>query len=547
MMRGTVRHPLPLLTLCAALMASGGLIGCEEPAEPPEEMVVLPDLPTPEQLAGPVCDPEAPLDPGDSLPRRLTNAEYRNSVEDLFGVELGDEVVFPPEEEMLGFDNNARALQLTPVHAERYMEAAENIVGRVLPRIEGVAPCDRAAESERACAARFIDEFGARVWRRPLTDRERARLLQLYDAGLGLEDGAYGTGIGLVLEAMLQSPNFLFRIEVGQPDAERPHLRRLNDYELASRLSYLIWRTTPDAELLAAAAAGELSSPEQLNAQAERLLADPRAREAWWTFFAQWLHLDEVDDLVRDPRFYPQFGINERSYMARSARDLVEQIIWESGDLRGLFNAEWTHPDDPPTADARTGLLAHPAVLAVTSTPTVTNPVYRGVFVREQILCTALPPPPPGLAVVAPDPDPRLTTREQFAEHAANPACSGCHALMDPIGFGFEHYDAIGQWRLTQNGHDVDARGELTATHDANGEFYGVAELSRALGGSEQVQRCVAIQVVRYGMGRNESQADACLLDALYTQAEAADFDFASMVRALVTHDAFRYIREDDA
>lgn len=539
-------------TLLAGLLLGATLPACEEGPPPSDPSVDAPVeaprtyLPPPR----PTCAPDAPLDPGAAMPRRLTTFEYHNTVRDLLGVELlPDEVRFPPEEESLGFDNNARALQLTPLHAEGYLVAAEKLAALYVARADDWLPCDRdemrtlGLDAQRACAAEVIADLGRRAWRRPLTDTEQGRLLALYDVGAEHSGPAFENGLTLVVEALLQSPNFLFRIEIGTPDPARPGLNRLSDHEVASRLSYLLWRSMPDAALLDAADAGALRTAAQIGAQAERLLADPRAREAWWTFFAQWLHIDEVDALVREPTYYPGFGDAERRYMLERARAFVEQVVWQRRDLRGLFDGPHTHPDDPSHIGPRRGVLAQPAVLAVTSTPAMTNPVHRGKFVREQILCAPLAPPPPGLAVVAPDPDPSLTTRQQFAEHSSNPTCAGCHDLIDPLGFGFEHFDAVGRWREIQNGHPVDAAGELLATLDVDGPYYGLDELSGRLAESEQVHRCVATQLFRYAHGRGETDADGCVLDALYLRAVEADHDFVALLVELVTDESFRYRR----
>lgn len=543
-MQRTVR--LPLRILLAGLLAVGAtLSACEE--GPPPRAPVNPEDTTrrlPAPPAKPVCDPDAALDPGLALPRRLTTLEYANTVRDLLGLELSSAVHFPIEEQSLGFDNNARALQITPLHAESYLTSAEDLAERYIAAMETWLPCDRAQlridglAAQRTCAEGVIADLARRAWRRPLSDAEYDRLMALYDVGAELEGPAFENGLAMVVEALLQSPNFLFRVEVGAADPERPGLNRLDDHEIASRLSYLVWRSMPDAELSAAADAGELHTPAQIAAHAARLMQDPRAREAWWSFFAQWLHLDEVDALVRDPTLYPGFGDGARRFMSQSARAFVEAAVWQARDMRRLYDGPFRHPDDPDHIERR-GVLAQPALLAVTSTPVMTNPVYRGVFVREQILCAPLAPPPPGLAVVAPDPDPRLTTREQFAEHSDNPTCAGCHVLIDPLGFGFEHYDAIGSRREIQNGHPVDATGEIVSTWDIDGEYYGLEALAEALAASEQVHRCVATQLFRYTYGRGEGDGDGCTLHRLYDRYVDAGYDFEAMLVALVTDPSF--------
>jgi len=183
--------------------------------------------------------------------------------------------------------------------------------------------------------------------------------------------------------------------------------------------------------------------------------------------------------------------------------------------------------------------------MAATSKPNQTSPVHRGVFVRERLLCTALPPPPPDVAATPPDPDPGLTTRERFAEHTADAACAGCHRLIDPLGFGFEHFDPLGRWRTREHGYPVDARGEVLATHDLDGPFDGVSELGAKLAGSDQVQRCVATQVFRFSFGRGENDIDACAIEAYARAFVDGGHRFDALLEAVVRSDAFRFRRTE--
>jgi hypothetical protein len=212
--------------------------------------------------------------------------------------------------------------------------------------------------------------------------------------------------------------------------------------------------------------------------------------------------------------------------------------------MRDLYAREFVVEGDPAHA-RRVGILSHPAVLAVTSTPTMTSPVHRGVYVREQVLCTPLPPPPPDAMVVAPDPDPNLTTREQFAIHSSEPACAGCHRLIDPLGFAFENFDAVGAWRDTQNDRLIDTSGEIIAAQDLDGPLTGVADLSTRLADSAFAHRCVVTQLVRYAFGRGEVPADACMLEDIQATYVAADYDFGALVTAVVETNSFRFRRGD--
>ena len=535
---------------------------CEEgpaPTHLPEPTPAPPVTP-----AMPTCAPGAKIDPGPTLPRRLTRLEYDNTIRDLFGFDPRIAIAeFPAEEESLGFDNNARALQVSPLHAELFLTAAEAIAAEAVTDLDALLPCPPGMLADD-CADAFIEGFGKRAWRRPLTVAEQARLKGLYAVGEALEGDPLHEGLQLVIEALLQSPNFLYRIEVGRPSAERPDLLALGPYEIAQRLSYLIWRSMPDEELLAAADADALDTVEAVAAQAERMLDDPRAREATWSFFAQWLRLDEVESLDRDPQWYPDFTPETRDLLLEESRLLIEDIVWVKRDLRGIYNASYSFMnkaladhygiEGPKTAQferveldptRRSGMLTTGAVMAVTAKPNMTSPIHRGIYVRKQVFCTALAPPPPNIVVVAPDPDPNSTTRERFAEHASNPLCASCHKLTDPIGFGFEHYDAVGRWRETENGFAIDPSGEVFATVDADGPFYGAPELSKRLAQSEQVQRCIATQVFRHSFGRGEGPTDDCTLSTAYDGLVESGFDYTALLTALIRSDAFRFRRKD--
>ena len=416
------------ITLLAII---GLLAGCEESPAP---YMPVPTDRTGEQTP-PVVDvvPKRCLDPsiltpGKTLPRRLSNDEYSNTVADLLRVQLVGGVSFPPEERALGFNNNARALQATPLHAERYMYAAEAAAELVVERIDDYLAC-YSGEPVDACVERFLTDMGGRAWRRPLTPVELDALMKLYRTQAEENGGIPDAGIRTAITALLQSPSFLYRIEVGIPIDGEVDLFALNSYEIASRLSYFLWRTMPDADLFTAAETGTLLTEDGLAAQVDRMLAHPKARAGFWQFFAQWLHLEDVEKLVKDPRYYPDFDEVVAARMKDDARAFIEDAVWsDEGSMRALFAREFTVVGDPDSV-ARVGVLSQPALLAATSKPNMTSPIHRGIFVREQLLCTALPPPPPDLMVVAPDPDPNLTTRQLFEAHSADPAVQDATSL----------------------------------------------------------------------------------------------------------------------
>ncbi|MEZ4464305.1 MAG: DUF1592 domain-containing protein [bacterium] len=555
-----MRRHLPLACLLL------GTFACEE-AAPPEAPPFLPPPVTasPSPPPRPVCDPTVLPDPGPALVRRLSRVEYDNTARDLLGEDTDVATQFAREEEMLGFDNNARALQVGALHAEQFMGAAELLAARAARRLDELLPCDPDVIGERECAVAFIDTFGRKAWRRPLTPEELDRLALVYDAARAMDAAPFADGVTLVIEELLQSPNFLYRIEVGTPHPTRPGIQVLEGYEVASRLSYLLWRSMPDDDLFDAASRDALASPTDLADQARRMLADPRAREGLWSFFEQWLRLDEVAGLEKDAGDFPFFDEDLKALLHEESRQFVEAVIWDDTlDMRDLFAGSFTFLNDRLAefygidgvqgADLRrveldprqrAGILTQGALMAVTSKARITSPVRRGVFVREHILCHALPPPPPNVPVIAPDPDPNLTTRERFAEHSTGPACKGCHQLIDPVGFAFEHYDAVGRWRDLESGHPVDASGALNATLDIDGPFDGAPEVARRLAQSEQVHRCVTTQVFRYAFGRGENPVDGCTQDGLYNAYVASGYDVRALFVAAVMTDTFRLRRAE--
>jgi hypothetical protein len=539
---------------------------------------------------------------------------------------------FPPEEEVNGFDNQSKSLQVSALHVEQYLYASEQLAEIIAQRFSSLSSCvpmdPNDPEEAESCIRHFIESFGKRAWRRPLTDNEVERLLSLYRVGVSgaLEDLAHpdahllgpidpiNDGITLLATGLLQSPHFLYRVEMGtknitdryegsareKQDRELGEVRSLSGFELANRLSYLLWRSMPDDELFAAAESGQLSDPDELLSQAERMLLDPRAAEGLWSFFEQWLALDEVIDSDKDPSAFPTFTRQLNILMETEARLFVEDVVFEQRDMRRLFDSpysfqnaalvahytaggegaqlsasrshespEWAFNvdtelspsereeaiEDLPKGESfervelnpvrRSGILTRGAVLSLTTKPNMGDPVHRGIYVRERILCTPLPPPPPDIVVVAPDPDPTLTTREQFSIHSSEPACAGCHRLVDPIGFGLERFDPVGRFRELENGKEIDDSGEVVSTLDLDGAFIGSAELAHKLAESEQVQRCVVLNVLRYAHGRSETSAELCDVDDLYQSYAESGYDMFALLSAIINSSNFRRLHFD--
>ena len=325
----------------------------------------------------------------------------------------------------------------------------------------------------------------------------------------------------------------------------------------------------PDDALLAAAEAGELSDSLLLRAQVDRMLIDPKADAAISDFHLQWLGLDELEVVEKDAVVYPDFDAELAVAMKEDTASFVRWVFAEGdGKLDTLLTGAFTLSTDPALlavygverpadhvagtplplpADQRAGLLTQPGMMARHAHANQTSPVHRGQVVRERLLlCGPLPPPPPDVDNVPPDPEPGSTTRERFEEHRANPSCSGCHNLIDGVGFGFEGYDGMGVFRTMDGGLPVDASGEILGTSDVDGTFDGAVELSQRLSGSDDVRSCVARQWFRYSLGRMDADEDVCANDELLDRFADSGYHLRTLVHEVVQSDAFRYRRTAD-
>ncbi|MBL4683544.1 MAG: DUF1592 domain-containing protein [Nannocystaceae bacterium] len=488
---------------------------------------------------------EAPL-------RRFTRRQYANAVRDLMGI-AADTQGLDDDEKAGPFDANVTA-PVSGVTVEQYRALAEAVGLEAMAKVEDLVACDPA---EATCADSFIVDFGRRAYRRPLTAEQSARYLALMDDADTFEDG-----VRMVVTAMLQSPNFLYVVETSLPDPGSDNIAVLDGYELASRLSLFLWNSIPDPELLDAARDGALDTPEGLRDEALRLLTDTRARDAVASFHTQWLGVDELEHTTKSTELFPEWSVSMRAAMENEMKHFAQAVVLQGdGKLETLLSADFSYIEDPlfelygvdkpsghtvgdPVAmdpTQRAGLLTHAGFLAAHAHPDQSGPIQRGVAVRTNLLCTPPPPPPPDVDAIPPSPDPMATTREIFEQHTADPACAGCHVLIDGIGLGFEGYDAIGAYRATENGPPVDQTGAVVGS-DVDGEFDGAVELANMLATSEDVRSCVARQWFRYAFGRIEDpQGDACSLEVLDAAFAESDYNVRELMVALVQTDAFRY------
>jgi hypothetical protein len=503
------------------------------------------------------CDPNK-IAPGPSFVRRLNRFEYNNTIRDLLGDTSNPADDFPSEEKRLGFDNNATALQVSPALAEQYMISAEALSATAITKMSSLVPCDPAgAAGADACATTFIDAFGQKAYRRPLTADEKTTLKGVFDVGARTD---FANGVRLVVQAVLQSAPFLYRLEFGNPPASGEKVVKLTSWEMASRLSYLIWQSMPDDELRTAAANDALTSKTDISAQVTRMMADPRARDVFAHFHEQWLHTEEIPNIEKDTSVFSTFSNSLVPFMAEETKRFLDYVVWDGpGTLEALLTSPTTFVNgqlatyygvsgasgstfsrvdlDPAT---HAGILTQGGLMAMLGKANQTAPVHRGKFVREQILCHLLSPPPPDIMIKAPDVSPTLSTRERFAAHRTQDVCATCHNLMDPIGLGLENYDGAGRYRTTENGETIDASGEVMQS-DIKGTFNGPVELAHKLVASKQVQGCVVKSWFRYAYGRAETTDDGCTLQGVGQKFETSQFNLKSLVVALTTTDAFLY------
>ena len=496
--------------------------------------------------------------PGPSYARRLNRFEYNNTVRDLLGDQTAPANDFPSEERRNGFDNNALALQVSPNLVEQYMNAAEKLAATAIANLSSLLPCDPVKDGEDACAQSFISAFGAKAFRHPLRSAETARLWSAFDAGRKLTD--FKTGIQVVIETTLQSPEFLYRVEFGSAPQGGQTVVKPTSFEMASRLSYLLWQSMPDDELRAAAQQDMLTTSAAIALQVDRMVKDPKARAVVAHFNDLWFHLDEYDALEKDTGIFPAFTPDIVPLMEEETHRFLDHVIWDgAGDVGTILTAPYTFMNAKLAsyygvsgvvgdafvrvnldATQRAGLLTQGGLLSVLAKSNQTAPVHRGKFVREQLLCDELPPPPPDIIIKPPDLSPTLSTRERFAAHSTNVSCSGCHELMDPIGLTFENYDGAGRYRTLENGRAIDVSGEV-ARSDVPGAFQGVTGLAQKLSASQKVKSCIARSWFRYAYGRGETDADACTLAAVEKKFQESGYKITSLVVAVAQTDAFLY------
>jgi hypothetical protein len=505
------------------------------------------------------ADCAGPKNPGRVTIRRLNREEYHHTIRDLLGVDFWPED-FPADEVGYGFDNIGDVLSLSPMLMEKYLAAAAEIVERAMkPQSDShrrlIARMPEPGQ-EQAVARELLGAFARRAYRRPVTDEEVARLVRF--VAMSLENGgSFLEGMQIAVQAALCSPHFLFRWELDPPATKPGDVRELNDYEVASRLSYFLWNSMPDEELFTLAAQGALRRDGHLEKQAARLLKDWRARSFFTSFAGQWLQIRNLWEVSLDPGVFKGWDDRLKGAMKEEAELFFQAIALEDRPVTDLLAADFTFVNEKlarhyglagvqgetfqrvtlPPGSPRGGVVTLGAVLVSTSTPTRTAPVIRGKWILEQILGTPPPPPPPN---VPPLPnqspvDQTASLRKRLEEHASRAECAGCHKRMDPLGFALENFDATGAWRGTDGKYPIEPAGKLPS----GVSFTGPRDLKTALQSGPRFVRSFTEKLMIYALGRGLDDYDRCAIDAVLAKSGGNESRFGALVAGIVTSDPF--------
>jgi hypothetical protein len=514
---------------------------------------------TPPGKTGPSPDPTTV--PGAAPLRRLTRLEYDNTIRDLLGIAMplatnGD--AFAPDQEsaLSGFVKGAAVTGGSD--ARIFMVAAEQIGAAIASKLPTLLPCNpipTATGEQDACADKFITTFGRRAFRRPLAGKEVENLRALYKAQRAAPSSAtFEEAIGGLVTGILQAPQFLYHWELGPNAALKDGtLVRFNSYEVASRLSYLFWASMPDEKLFSAAEANELLAPERIAQEARRLLGDAKAKDGLRDFHTQWLEIDTLGDVPKDDTF-KDYSPAVAQAMLDETRDFVASI-YTGPQATGKLETLLASPSSVVDASLakiygakgpgavmlgdRAGIFTHLGFLAMKAEPDKSNPVKRGDAVLRRALCTELEVP---VGVVVPpvaEPAPGVTTRERFTMHSMNP-CATCHTIIDPMGFAFERYDAIGALRTTEENKPIDASGKVSL-QSGDISFKDAVELMTKIAQTPEARACMAKQWLRYAMRRRELPTEDAALVNLRDVFQAAGYDLRELVVAVTKTRSFTH------
>jgi hypothetical protein len=494
--------------------------------------------------------------PGRVTLHRLNRVEYDNTIRDLLGLDARPSVTFSFTEDEFGegFDNNADVLSLSPVDGENYLRAARDLAERALapasPSRGRIVTCELAKDP--MCARRILVAFGRRAFRRPVSDAEIAPYANLVTLVTSKGDDVE-RGLRLAVQAMLVSPDFLFRVESNPPAGM---VRRIDDWELASRLSYFLWSSMPDEPLFALAADGGLGNAAELVTQVKRMLADPKAATFARNLGRQWLQLGELSKKVPDAKLFPRFSTALRQDMEAEAEAFFTAVARGEASAADLLTGPYAFLNKrlaqhygltqvaarlgdqlervPLDSDRRGGVLRQGAFLTLTSHADGNSPVRRGKWVLERMLCDPPPPPPGNIPNFEPSTIPQGSLRQKLesAHHGRGPVCAACHLGIDAIGFAFERFDATGAWREDDNGFPIDDAGTLPGTDQ---KFAGAAQLTAVLVDDPRFALCVARKMFGYALGRGLTDSDRKVLEDAAAKLKARGHALPALVELVTT------------
>ncbi|MBC8070620.1 MAG: DUF1592 domain-containing protein [Deltaproteobacteria bacterium] len=497
--------------------------------------------------------------------RRLLAHQYVDSIEHVLGPEAAAAALPPVDQTLGGFDSIAAAeLSPSPADVELYERSANAIALAAVTHPETMAevvPCIVDAVPAAGCYQELVTEIGRLIWRRPLTDDEITAYANLAFYAQGWAEGDFMPGAQYVLVALLQSPRFLYIVELGTP-ADDGVARELDQFELAARMSFFLLGRTPDRALLDLADAGELGTDDQLRDVAWQLLDDSRAAGTVARFYDEFLTIRDLPNKGKSAELFPLFSAELAASMREETQRLITDVVFEQdGNVLDIFDAPYTFVDgelaalygvaappagqwaqiDLPGEQGRAGVLSQPSMMAMLSHGEVNSPTRRGLFVQEQLLCHDIPPTPPGVNPTLPDVTEPMSLRQRLEEvHLSEESCAGCHKQMDPIGFAFEHFDAIGAYRTTDNGFAIDSSGNV----DGLGEFADAADLALLIRDDPRLHRCLVDQVYTQALGFPQTPDQLSPLDTIDEEFAASEYNLKQLLVELTASPVFRRVDE---
>jgi hypothetical protein len=489
--------------------------------------------------------------------RLLTQSEYKNALSDLLGP-ISVPLMLPPDVAVAGFVSiGASEVTVNASAVARYEAASRAAIAEVfadVDRWQKFVGCQLDADPSDACVISFIRRVGKRAYRRDLEDREVDEWLQVGRDAASLPGASTADGLATITYGLLQSLNFLYRVETNKLDFRSGRFK-YDGTAMATRLAFLLTGRPPPDALLDAAAAGQLDTAEGVRTAAAPLLKDPVAVQRMAAFFGELSQAHLVSVVEKRPDLFPSFNAALQSSMLQATQLFIENIVLAPGaDVRAFYDSDQTFVNatlaplygvsapasgfallelGPETG--RAGISGQAAVLAGHSQPDRNSPTRRGLFIRQNLLCQAPPPPPDGVFTSPPAGDPNTTTRQKLRQHLADPTCAACHDLIDPLGFALEHFDAIGQYRATEDGLTIDATGTLDGV-----PFDGLVSLAAVLRDNPRTLTCLTSNFYRDANGRANAEPDAALVEALTRTLTSRGYVWRDLVAEFVVSDAFR-------